>query len=63
MLKPKFTKLKNAQTEMDKERMKDIFARLGYSHGLIVIKPWLPNWYSILNTTFPPITPLLCLLS
>ena len=39
MLKPKLTKLKNVQTEMEKERIKNIFAKLGCSRGLIVIKP------------------------
>ena len=53
MLKPKFTKLKNVQTEMNKEWMKDIFAKLGCSHDLIVIKSWLISWHIMLNTSFP----------
>ena len=48
MLKPKFT-IKKYANKMDKKRTKDSFAKLGCSHGLIVIKPWLIVCYSISN--------------
>ena len=39
----KIHEVKKYANRMDKKRTKDIFAKLGCSHGLIVIKPWLIN--------------------
>ena len=50
----KIHEVKKYANRMDKKRTKDIFAKLGCSHGLIVIKPWLINWYSMLNALFLP---------
>ena len=57
MPKGKFAKIKNVRNREDEEWIKDIFAKLGCSGGLIVYNR--NYWYSMFRTFFPPITELL----